>query len=198
MDYNDLLEGIKSFQDTVYSEEKELFEKLSKGQSPKILFITCSDSRIDPGLLAGSQPGDLFIVRNAGNMVPLSNDDAGELATIEYACAALGVEHIVVCGHSGCGAMNALISEELPESLPHVTKWLSNNLSDLRDEMLNNNGHASLDSGEKLKLCVEKNVIVQIENLKKIDAVKAKLDEGKLQLHGWYYDIGAGEVRVLQ
>ena len=120
-----VLSGVEKFQKEVYPEKKAEFEKLANGQSPEVLFITCSDSRIDPNLVTQTEPGDLFICRNAGNVIPPhSNQTGGMTASIEFAVAALGVTHIVVCGHTDCGAMKGALSPEKLDSLPHVKEWL--------------------------------------------------------------------------
>ena len=121
-----LIRGIHEFRTEHFRPLQGLFEKLAKGQSPETLFITCSDSRIDPNLLTRSRPGDLFILRNAGNIVPPHGAaNGGEAATIEFAVAGLGVKDIIICGHSHCGAMQGLLTPESVASLPSVASWLS-------------------------------------------------------------------------
>src|ERR1700756_1423697 len=121
-----LIQGIHRFQQENFRPLQGLFEQLSKDQNPETLFITCSDSRIDPNLLTRSKPGDLFILRNAGNIVPPHGAaSGGEAATIEFAVAAVGVKDIIVCGHSHCGAMKGLLQPEQVTSLPAVSSWLS-------------------------------------------------------------------------
>src|SRR5689334_15809030 len=121
-----LLDGIHRFQSGVFGAQKELFTRLSKGQDPDALFITCSDSRINPNLITQTQPGDLFILRNAGNIIPpFGAANGGEGATIEFAIAGLGVKDIIVCGHSLCGAVKGLLNLESIKKLPSVVSWLS-------------------------------------------------------------------------
>src|SRR5215469_7034592 len=121
-----LIQGIHQFQQESFRPLQGLFEQLSKGQNPETLFITCSDSRIDPNLLTRSKPGDLFILRNAGNIVPPHPAaSGGEAATIEFAVAALGVKDVIICGHSHCGAMKGLLEPETIAPLPAVASWLS-------------------------------------------------------------------------
>src|SRR6266404_2445316 len=121
-----LIQGIHQFQQESFRPLQDLFEQLSKGQDPETLFITCSDSRIDPNLLTRSKPGDLFILRNAGNIVPpYGAASGGEAATIEFAVAALGVKDIILCGHSYCGAMKGLLQAEQVACLPAVSAWLA-------------------------------------------------------------------------
>jgi carbonic anhydrase len=165
---------------------------LAKGQNPETLFITCSDSRIDPTLLTRANPGDLFILRNAGNIIPAHGaGTGGEAATIEFAVAALGVKHIIVCGHSHCGAMKGLLQPEQVASLPAVSSWLSHAES-TRRIVRENYGH--LDGDRLLTATVEENVLVQLENVRTLPAVASRLVQGDLHLHGWVYKIETGEV----
>src|SRR5262245_31138611 len=121
-----LVQGIHQFQKTYFSSERKLFERLAKEQNPEALFITCSDSRISTGLLTQTNPGDLFVLRNAGNIIPAyGSPNSGTAATIEFAVAGLGIKDIVVCGHSHCGAMKGLLNPELLRDMPAVTQWLS-------------------------------------------------------------------------
>lgn len=187
-----LIEGIHQFQAKGFLPLKTLFEQLAKGQNPETLFITCSDSRIDPTLLTKAQPGDLFILRNAGNIVPPHGvGNGGEAATIEFAVAALGVKDIIICGHSHCGAMHGLLHPEQVASLPAVSSWLSH-AEMTRRIMRENYGH--LEGDRLLTATVEENVLVQIENLQTLPAVGSRLVRGDLHLHGWVYKIETGEV----
>lgn len=187
-----LIRGIHRFQEENFRPLQGLFEQLSKGQSPETLFITCSDSRIDPNLLTRSKPGDLFILRNAGNIVPPHGAaNGGEAATIEFAVAALGVKDIIICGHSHCGAMKGLLQTKLVETLPAVSSWLSH-AETTRRIVLDNYGH--LDRDRLVTATVEENVLVQLENLRTLPAVASRLVRGDLHLHGWVYKIETGEV----
>ena len=187
-----LIKGIHHFQSETFLPMQGLFEQLAKGQQPETLFITCSDSRIDPNLLTRSKPGDLFILRNAGNIVPPhSAGNGGEAATIEFAVAALGVKDIIVCGHSHCGAMRGLLQPEQIASLPAVSSWLSH-ADTTRRIIRDNYGH--LDGDRLLTAAVEENVLVQLENLRTHPAVNSRLLRGDLHLHGWVYKIETGEV----
>ena len=188
-----LVRGIHKFQSNVFSSQRDLFERLARGQSPETLFITCSDSRISPSLLTQTQPGDLFIARNAGNIVPPhgAGPASGEGATIEYAVAALGVRDLIVCGHTGCGAMAALLDRSKVADLPAVDSWLAH-AEATRRIVGENYGHLE---GEALQTaCAEENVLVQLENLRTHPAVAARLAAGKVKLHGWMYKIVTGEV----
>ena len=187
-----LIQGIHQFQQETFRPLQGLFEQLSKGQNPETLFITCSDSRIDPNLLTRSQPGDLFILRNAGNIVPPHGAaSGGEAATIEFAVAALGVRDLIICGHSHCGAMRGLLEPDQLASLPAVSSWLSH-AEATRRIVKANYGH--LHGDRLLTATVEENVLVQLENLRTLPAVASRLKRGDLHLHGWVYKIGTGEV----
>ncbi|HEY0983729.1 carbonic anhydrase [Schlesneria sp. T3-172] len=187
-----LIKGIHQFQEENFRPLQGLFEKLSKGQNPETLFITCSDSRIDPNLLTQSQPGDLFILRNAGNIVPPHGAaNGGEAATIEFAVAALGVKDIIICGHSHCGAMKGLLEPEAVATLPAVSSWLSH-AETTRRIVQDNYGH--LEGDKLVTATVEENVLVQLENLRTLPAVASRLVKGDLHLHGWVYKIETGDV----
>ena len=187
-----LVDGIHHFQATAFTSEREFFERLAHGQSPETLFITCSDSRINPNLLTNTRPGELFILRNAGNIVPPHGAaNGGEGATIEYAVAALGVRDIVVCGHSHCGAMKGLVAPEGLDELPAVRAWLGH-AEATRRIMRENYGH--LEGPALVTATVQENVLAQLENLRTHPAVAARLARGALHLHGWVYKIETGEV----
>lgn len=187
-----LIQGIHQFREQDFRPLQGLFQQLAKGQNPETLFITCSDSRIDPNLLTRSRPGDLFILRNAGNIVPPHGAaNGGEAATIEFAVVALGVKDIIICGHSHCGAMRGLLQPEMVAPLPAVASWLSHAES-TRRIVRENYGH--LDSDRLVTAAVEENVLVQLENLRTLPAVASRLVRGDLHLHGWMYKIETGEV----
>jgi carbonic anhydrase len=187
-----LVEGIHKFQTNVIGQDRDFFARLADGQSPETLFITCSDSRIVPNLITQTQPGELFIIRNAGNIVPpYGASNGGEGATIEYAVAALGVRDIVVCGHSHCGAMKALLQPDGLDELPAVKSWIGHAES-TRRVMRKCYGH--LEGQALLTATVQENVVSQLENLRTHPAVAARLASGDLQLHGWVYKIETGEV----
>ena len=187
-----LIEGIHHFQSSLFRSQRELFERLANGQHPDALFITCSDSRINPNLITQTDPGDLFIIRNAGNIVPAHGAaNGGEGATIEFAVAGLGIKDIIVCGHSHCGAMNGLLHPESLKDLPAMTAWLSHAEATRRiihDKYAERTGEALLTT------TVEENVLVQMENLRTHPVVAAGLSKGKLKLHGWVYKIETGQV----
>ncbi len=187
-----LIEGLHQFQEKVFSSQRELFERLAEGQSPETLFITCSDSRIDPNLLTQTQPGELFVIRNAGNIVPpFGAANGGEGATIEYAVAALGVKNIIVCGHSHCGAMKGLLAPDSLTELPQVAQWLGH--AEATRRIMKQN-YQDLQESERLTATVEQNVLIQMENLRTHPAVAAQLGRGQLNLYGWVYKFETGEV----
>lgn len=187
-----LIQGIHQFQGKSFLPLQGLFEQLAKGQNPETLFITCSDSRIDPNLLTQAKPGDLFILRNAGNIVPPHGaGNGGEAATIEFAVAALGVKDIIICGHSLCGAMQGLLHPEQFARLPALSSWLSH-AEMTRRIVLDNYG--DLEESMLLNATIQENVLVQLEHLRTLPAVGSRLVRGDLRLHGWVYKIETGEV----
>jgi len=191
-----LIEGLHRFQSEVFSARRELFDRLSNGQSPEVLFITCSDSRINPSLLTQTEPGELFTLRNAGNLVPqYGNGTQGEDATVEFAVAGLGVKHIVVCGHSLCGAMKGLLHPEQLRALPAMQKWLRH--AGRTRELIHEN-YQHLKDNALLTATVEENVLVQLENLRSHPAVRERLERHELTLHGWVYKIETGQVFSFQ
>jgi carbonic anhydrase len=187
-----LIEGIHEFQRDEFRPLQGLFQELVHGQDPETLFITCSDSRIDPNLLTQSQPGDLFILRNAGNIVPPHGaGTGGEAATIEYAVSILGVKDIIICGHSHCGAMKGLLEMDKLKSAPSVAEWLQH-AETTRRIIVDNYSH--LQGDELQEATVEENVLVQLEHLRTLPCVASRLVRGNLNLYGWVYIIETGEV----
>ncbi len=188
-----LLEGLQQFKSGYFSENRDLFEQLAHGQHPRVLFITCSDSRIDPNLITQAQVGELFVIRNAGNIIPpYGAANGGEGASMEYAITALGIDQIIVCGHSHCGAMKGLFKlNALQEKLPLVYDWLKH-AEATRRLMLENYSH--LQGEELIEMTVAENVLTQLENLQTYPVIRSKLRQGVLALHGWIYRIEAGTV----
>ncbi len=188
-----LVDGIHKFQKDVFASQSRFFERLADGQQPLALFITCSDSRIDPNMLTQTKPGELFIMRNAGNIVPpYGASSCGEAATIEYAVAVLGIRDIVVCGHSHCGAMNALLHPEQIAELPAVKNWLSH--AEATARIIKENYTHLSDSQARVTATVEENVLVQLENLRTHPTVLAAMNRKELQVHGWVYKFETGQV----
>lgn len=187
-----LIRGVQAFKDTKLHSYRELFKQLAKKQTPDALMITCSDSRISPSLITQTKPGEIFIIRNAGNIVPpFGAANGGEGATIEYAVTALGVKDIIICGHSLCGAMGGLLHPELLEDMPTMAQWLHH--ADATRRIVREN-YADLPEDKRLMAMVEENVLVQLDNLKTHPAVAAKLSRGEIRLHGWIFEIETGEV----
>ena len=189
-----VVEGVLKFQEHVFPEMKGLFQKLATSQTPSVLFITCSDSRVVPELLTQQNPGDIFVIRNAGNIVPsYSAEPGGVTATVEYAVAVLGVTDIVVCGHSDCGAMTAIAKCACMDHLPAVANWLRH--ADSAKAVNESRSHVSPEA--KVASMVYANVIAQLTNLRTHPTVALALEQGKLSLHGWVYDIETGTINAL-
>jgi carbonic anhydrase len=189
-----ILRGVNEFQNNYFANHKELFERLSHSQNPEILFVTCCDSRIDPGLLTQTQPGELFIIRNLGNIIPAHGATrSSEGAAIEYAVKSLKVEHIVVCGHSDCGSMKAMLKlRELSSDLPLVNDWLKYHAESTR--LLLEENYPEYTGEERLRLAIEENVLTQVENLISYPAVRSKLRSQKISIHAWVYEIETGKI----
>jgi carbonic anhydrase len=188
-----LVEGIHRFQQEIFAAQQRLFQRLADGQHPQALFITCSDSRIDPNLLTQTEPGELFILRNAGNIVPPYGPQCGgEAATIEYAVSVLGVRDIVVCGHSHCGAMSGLLHPEQVAELPAVRSWLAH--AEATARIMKENYQHLTEPRALLTATVEENVLVQLENLRTHPCVLAAMSRRELKVHGWVYKFEAGQV----
>ncbi len=187
-----LVEGVGKFQKAVFGTQESLFKKLSAGQAPGVLFITCSDSRINPNLLTQTDPGDLFILRNAGNIIPAHGGPAnGEAATIEYALAQLKVHDIVVCGHSQCGAVAGLLNPGSLTNLPAVSSWLEHSRG-IREQV--EAVAATLAPAARLNMAVECNVLRQVEHLRTHPAVMKAISEGQVRIHAWVYHFENGTV----
>lgn len=187
-----LVQGLHHFQANIFRSQRELFERLAEGQNPEALFITCSDSRINPNLITQTEPGDLFILRNAGNIVPpYGAANGGEGATVEFAVTGLGVKDVIVCGHSHCGAVHGLLQPKILGDMPLVAAWLGHAEATRR---IMRDKYRELEGAALLTAAIEENVLVQIENLRTHPAVAAGLSRGQLKLHGWVYKIETGQV----
>jgi carbonic anhydrase len=186
-----LIKGVDKFRRKVFGTQEELFRELGKGQSPLALFITCSDSRINPNLLTQTDPGELFILRNAGNLVPPTTADCGgEEATIEYALVQLKIRDIIVCGHSHCGAMNGLLNPQALETMPRTNEWLRF----ARKILPELPAPGTVPPEELLDIAIERNVLLQIAHMKTHLPVALALGDGRLRLHAWVYHFEIGEV----
>jgi carbonic anhydrase len=196
-----LKDGVRRFQREVYPEQAELFaEAASKRQQPHTLFITCADSRIDPNAITSTGPGEVFVTRNVGNMVPPYGEMLGGVsAVIEFAVSGLKVRHIVVCGHTQCGAMQALLEPAAVASMPTVTSWLKNAHAALGvAKTLHDRQVKDGFAVEAIDVLTEQNVLLQMQHLKTHPSVAAALAAGELTLSGWVYSIGSGEVEVAE
>lgn len=186
-----LLMGLHQFH-TQFGHERQFYSKLAAGQHPSALFIGCSDSRVDPSIITQAGLGELFVMRNAGNIVPCYGaSNGGEPATIEYAVDVLGVKDIIVCGHSGCGAIQAMLAPESLAKLPLVKEWL--NHAEATRRIITEN-YANLSVEAQLAVAVSEHVLVQIENLQTHPSVAVRLQRGELSLHAWVYQMKTGEV----
>lgn len=189
-----LIEGALHFQNEIYPQQQEVYRQLAQGQSPRWLLIACSDSRVVPSMLVQSGPGELFICRNAGNIVPAYGEHSGGVsATIEYAVQVLKVKHIIVCGHSDCGAMKAVLRPETVDALPAVAHWVGYAARARAVALETANGASD---SELIERVIEENVLAQLDNLRTLPYVAAKLSAGALEIHGWIFDICSGRFRV--
>lgn len=192
-----LLKGIVNFREGDFDSHKELFKELKEQQKPHTLFISCSDSRVDPNMITGSLPGELFIIRNIANIVPPFRDTHDYVATtsaIEYAVLNLNVENIIVCGHSNCGGCAACLKpEEFLDELPHTKKWLELSHS-VRDRVLRD---ISENEYEKREWLMEQaNVVEQLKHLLSYPYILERIKSGNLKLSGWHYIIETGEIFI--
>ncbi|MFF0157834.1 carbonic anhydrase [Streptomyces sp. NPDC005263] len=193
-----LLDRARTFTQRVESERGE-YRKLADGQYPEALFITCSDSRVIPALITGARPGEIFELRNAGNIVPSYGRPgaSGEAATIEYALEVLGVQDIVVCGHSHCGAMGALKSGDDLTALPGVDAWLDLARPELAGVLTGTSGTSATSPAPSLSDVAQRNVVNQLAAVRTYPIVRQRMEEDRLRLHGWYYEIDTGRVYEL-
>jgi carbonic anhydrase len=187
-----LVKGLHSFRQGYFARNRELFERLATtGQTPETLFITCSDSRVVPNLITNASPGELFIVRNIGNVVPRTDLPGGTAAAIQYAVEVLKVEDIIVCGHTQCGAMQAILNPERMEELAYVKRWLAQtaNVRKVIDER-----YSHLGAEDRLTAAVQENVLMQLENLREYPFIAERLDANALHLSGWVFHLAQGQV----
>jgi carbonic anhydrase len=190
-----LLKGVRQYREKDFPKRRELYARITRdGQKPHTLFITCADSRLDPELITGSGPGEIFVSRNIGNVVPAYGGMIGGVsAVIEYAVSALEVSQIVVCGHSDCGAMKSLLHLESLDKLPTVRRWLTSaeaavSVTDAISER---------EDGTKfLSSLIEQNVLLQIGHLKTHPSVAGQLARGKLEIRGWVFNMESGVVTM--
>jgi carbonic anhydrase len=187
-----IIKGVFDFQKRMFQKREGLFQELARGQKPLGLFITCSDSRINPNLLTMTEPGELFILRNAGNLVPpFGGAVNGEEATIEYAVAQLKVQDVILCGHTHCGAMHGLLEPAALAKLPRVAAWLEYAKAVVPAV---ERAAAGLSPEMQLTMAIEQNVLVQLGHLRTHPSVAEAVAAGRLRLHGWVYHIETGKV----
>ncbi|MBN9122969.1 MAG: carbonic anhydrase [Planctomycetes bacterium] len=188
-----LISGIHKFQADVFAPNESFFRKLVDGQAPQALFITCSDSRMVPDLICQTDPGELFVLRNAGNIVPpyVPGSPSGEEATIEYAIRGLGIKHVILCGHTRCGAMQAVTDPTCTANMPRVRQWLDHARASAEIVC---SCYAHLPPEPRWKVLVQENVLVQLEHLRTYPAVATALAADELKLHAWVYKMETGEV----
>jgi len=187
-----LLEGHRKFHDEIFPNRRSQFHLLAESQSPEWLFITCADSRVVPDLILGTGPGDLFITRNAGNVVPVTGNDVdGCTATIEYAVEVLKVKYAILCGHSDCGAMKAALDRTGLDKLPKADRWLHHVEAAFSHRQPVNPADGP---GAELASLIRGNVVAQLLNLRAQPSVAHAVAEGRLEVFGWYYDILTGNI----
>jgi carbonic anhydrase len=191
-----LIEGVHKFRKDEFGNFRKLFRKLSQeGQNPHTLFITCSDSRVLAELITQSKPGDLFVVKNIGNIVPLASATGSTNSTaaaIEFAVEVLRVSDIVVCGHSQCGAMTALLEGISSKSMPHLEEWLRL-AAPVRERVEKEYGWVK-DISERISAAGGENVLFALDNLHSYPCVQDRLADGSLRIHGWYFQIATAEL----
>ncbi len=188
--------GIRRFQTEVYPADAEMYRRAaSEPQEPHTFFVACADSRIDPELITQSKPGELFVLRNIGNLIPAYGEMMGGVsAVVEYAVSLLKVKHVVVCGHADCGAMKGLLKPESVVSMPAVKNWLSNAATALSVAEALGEKHGS--TGELMRRVTEQNVLLQMQHLRTHPSVGGAIAREELTISGWVYEIGTGEVRI--
>lgn len=186
MSFETLVNGLDAFQQEDHGQRADFYAGISTGQSPKTAMVACADSRLDPYRLTRAEPGDLFLIKNAGNFVPACTAATidSTIASLEFAVCALGVEHLVVCGHSDCGAMKALMSGEPVPGMPAVNEWIG--------EFASSHTPTSLD----LENFTKWNIQAQMANLRAHPFVADRLETGQISVHGWYYPIAKGQVEA--
>ena len=195
---NRLVAGVRAFRERAFPEREELFAHLATGQQPQTLFIACADSRVVPELITQTSPGELFVCRNIGNIVPAYGEMLGGVsAVVEYACMALEVTDIVICGHSDCGAMKALLNRDDPllRTMPTVASWLCN--AEAARSVVEVT-HPGVTGSAQLQALVEQNVRTQLAHLATHPAVAARLATGRVALHGWVYGIEDGSISAVE
>jgi carbonic anhydrase len=187
-----LVKGIHSFRNGYFASHRQLFEQLATaGQNPETLFITCSDSRVVPNLITDAAPGELFIIRNVGNVVPGPDLPGGTAAAIQYAVEVLNIENIIICGHTQCGAVQAILHPERMENLAYLRRWLAQTE---RVRTVIEERYGDLGPEERAIAAVQENVLHQLENLREYPFIAERLEAAKLAISGWVFDLAQGEI----
>jgi carbonic anhydrase len=191
----DLIAGIHSFQQEGFQSQRTLMERLAvEGQRPQIALVSCSDSRVLPEMFTQAAPGDIFLIRNAGNIVPADGGDApGEAASLEFAIEVLGVRDVVVCGHTHCGAVDAILDPAKIAGMPTLERWL---LASQETGRIVAERYSHLAGDALMRVAVGEHVLVQLEHLRSLPFVASRLREPDFAIHGWVYDIATGRVHV--
>lgn len=187
-----LIKGLHKFQTQVFPIKKDFFENLVKVQTPEVLFITCSDARINPNLVTSADPGEIFILRNAGNIIPYYGSSGSEEATIEFAISKLGIKDIILCGHSHCGAIEAATQLDTLKSTPNLYSWVKKNIEPTLDLVKSN--YKDLDQNVFLEILTQEHVLKQLENLKSYPIVNEAISNNTLSLHAWVYKFETCEI----
>jgi carbonic anhydrase len=193
---NEVISRIFNFEKHVFARHADMYGRLAtNGQSPKALMISCADSRIVPEIILQAQPGDLFVTRNAGNIVPpFAQANGGVSSAVEYAVVALGVTDIIVCGHSGCGAMEGLLKPGALDEMPNVAAWLRHSHA---AQGVVRNCYPDLDDKDRVRVLTLENIVCQLAHLRTHPSVAAGIARGKVALHGWFVDIHSGSILAL-
>jgi carbonic anhydrase len=193
---NEIIGRIFKFEKHVFARHADLYSRLATdGQNPKALMISCADSRIVPELILQAEPGDLFVTRNAGNIVPpFAQANGGVSSAVEYAVLALGVTDIIVCGHSGCGAMEALLRPGALDEMPNVAAWLRHSHA---AQGVVRECYPDLERDEQQRVLALENVVCQLAHLRTHPSVAAGIARGQIALHGWFVDIHSGSILAL-
>jgi carbonic anhydrase len=196
-DIANFIAGFRRFQEKYFSEDRELFEQLRQGQRPKAAIVACADSRVDPALLMGAEPGDVFVVRNVANLVPPYEPGGGFAsvpAALEFAVLSLAVEHVIVLGHAQCGGIHALMNGTGPGG-EFIGKWVGI-AARARERVLADLPAKSPDM--QARACEQAAILVSLENLMTYPWIAERVQTGAMHLHGWYFDISAGELSSYQ
>ena len=190
-----LIEGFQRFRERHFAADREQFQDLVQfGQTPKALVVACCDSRVDPALVLDCAPGDLFVIRNVANLVPPAENQGhyhGTSAALEFGVRNLAVQHIIVLGHAQCGGIHALLEGSVDKEESFIAGWMD--IADAAREQVERE-HANSSSKVRHRVCEQQAILVSLENLRTFSWIRERVEQGKLALHGWYFDIEQGEL----